>query len=65
MTSNSLKRGTEMELMHEALARAHMSAREQEAREQRRAAVLARAQHMARRAERQALRARLLLARAV
>jgi hypothetical protein len=62
MTKNGLNRSTEMELMHEALARAHTSARLEEAREQRRAAVLARARRLSRRAERQALRARLLLA---
>ncbi|MGH3383743.1 MAG: hypothetical protein ACRDO1_04130 [Nocardioidaceae bacterium] len=53
-----------MELMHEAMARAHMDARLEQARELRRAAVVARAQHLAKRAERSALQARLLLARA-
>ena len=54
-----------MNLIHEDLARAHISARLQEAREQRRAALVARAQQAARRAERKALQARLLLARAL
>lgn len=62
--SNNSTGSTEMYLMHEALARAHMEARLEEAREQRRAAVVARAQRLARRAEKQALQARLLLARA-
>lgn len=53
-----------MNLMHEAMARAHMEARLEEAREQRRVAVLVRAQKLAERAERKALKARLLLARA-
>lgn len=65
MTNKALNRSTEMYLMHEALARAHMEARLEEAREQRRVVVLARAQRLARRAEKQALQARLLLARAV
>ncbi|MPZ94103.1 MAG: hypothetical protein GEU96_04125 [Propionibacteriales bacterium] len=64
MTKNSLNRSNEMELMHEAMARAHMDARLEQARELRRAAVVARAQHLAKRAERSALQARLLLARA-
>jgi hypothetical protein len=54
-----------MYLMHEDLARAHMSARLEEARAERRALVLARAQRAAKRAERKALQARLLLARVV
>lgn len=53
-----------MSLMHEDLARAHISARLQEARAERRAALIARAQQAAKRAERKALQARLLLARA-
>jgi hypothetical protein len=59
-----LNRSTEMSLMHEDLARAHISARLQEARDERRAALIARAQQAAKRAERKALQARLLLARA-
>jgi hypothetical protein len=59
-----LNRSTEMSLMHEDLARAHISARLQEARVERRAALIARAQQAAKRAERKALQARLLLARA-
>ncbi|HEX2176374.1 MAG TPA: hypothetical protein VHG70_10720 [Nocardioidaceae bacterium] len=60
-----LNRSTQMYLMHEDLARAHMSARLEEARAERRALVLARAQRAAKRAERKALQARLLLARVV
>jgi hypothetical protein len=51
--------------MHEELARAHMSARLEEARAQRRAALVARAQRAARLAEHKAQQARLLLARAL
>jgi hypothetical protein len=58
-------KGKDMHLIHEDLARAHMSARLEEARAERRAALLARAQRASKRAERQALRARLLLARAL
>jgi hypothetical protein len=54
-----------MSLMNEDLARAHISARLEEARAERRAVLVARAQRAARRAERTALRARLLLARAL
>jgi hypothetical protein len=60
-----LNRSKDMSLIHEDLARAHMSARLQEAREQRRAALLARAQRASKSAERKALQARLLLARAI
>jgi hypothetical protein len=60
-----LNRSTQMNLLHEDLARAHMSARLEEARAQRRAALVARAQRAAKQAERKALQARLLLARAV
>ena len=54
-----------MYLIHEDLARAHMSARLEEARAERRAALVSRAQRAAKRAERKALQARLLLARAL
>ncbi|MGH3354630.1 MAG: hypothetical protein ACRDOJ_01950 [Nocardioidaceae bacterium] len=54
-----------MSLMNEDLARAHMSARLEEARARRRAVLVARAQAASKRAERKALRARLLLARVV
>jgi hypothetical protein len=60
-----LNRSKDMSLIHEDLARAHISARHREAREQRRAALLARAQKASKSAERKALQARLLLARAV
>jgi hypothetical protein len=55
----------DMSLIQEDLARAHISARLEEARAQRRAALLARAQKASKRAERKALQARLLLARAL
>jgi hypothetical protein len=51
--------------MHEDLARAHMSARLEEARAERRAVLVGRAQQAAKSAERKALKARLLLARAL
>lgn len=54
-----------MSLMNEDLARAHISARLDEARAQRRAVLVARAQRARRRAERKALKARLLFARAL
>ena len=54
-----------MSLMNEDLARAHMSARLEEARAQRRAVLVARAQQAVRRAERKAKRASVLLARLV
>ncbi len=54
-----------MNLMHEDLARAHIDARLQEARERRRADVVQRSQRLARRAERASQRARLLLARSL
>jgi hypothetical protein len=60
-----LDRSTTMYLIHEDLARAHMSARLAEAREERRAALPARARRAARRverAERKARQARLQLA---
>ncbi len=60
----SLNRSHTMELMQEALTREHMNARLSEAREQRRANLLARTQRTARRAEKSALQLRLLLARA-
>lgn len=54
-----------MSLMNEDLARAHMSARLEEARAYRRAALVARARRAAKRADAKALQARLLLARAL
>jgi hypothetical protein len=62
MTNNRLSRSTEMELLYEAMARAQVALRMEEAREHRRAAVVARARKLARSAERQARQARLLLA---
>jgi hypothetical protein len=54
-----------MNLMQEDLARAHMSARLEQARELRRGAQLSRAHRLARRAERVSQQARLLLARSL
>ena len=54
-----------MHTMHEDLARAQYRERLEQARTQRRAYQLLRAQRMARRAEKAALRARLHLARAI
>ena len=58
-------RSTEMNLMHEDLARAHMDARLQEARDLRRGNRLRRARRLALRAERATSQARLLLARSL
>ncbi|MGV4987501.1 hypothetical protein ACWC0C_11735 [Streptomyces sp. NPDC001709] len=58
-------RTREMQLMQEALARAHMHDRLHEAARERRAVRLAAAQRMQRRAERASLRARRALAMAV
>lgn len=52
-------------LMHEDLARAHMSARLEEARRARRGHQLARARRLSAKAERAAAQARLALARAL
>ena len=56
---------TDMNLMHEELARAQMSARLGEAREMRRGHHLALARRMSRKAEQAAQQARLALARAI
>ncbi|MEU2064220.1 hypothetical protein [Streptomyces sp. NPDC013455] len=58
-------RNREMQLMQEALARAHMHERLHEAARERRAVRLATARRMQRRAERASLRARRALAMAV
>ncbi|MGP3999843.1 hypothetical protein [Streptomyces sp. 8N706] len=58
-------RTREMQLIPEALARAHMQARLQEAESERRALRVAAARRMQRRAERASLRARRALAMAV
>jgi len=58
-------RSTEMNLMHENLARAQMSARLGEAQELQRGHNLARARRLSRKAERAAQQARLALARAL
>ncbi|WP_225809334.1 hypothetical protein [Streptomyces spinosus] len=58
-------RNREMQLMQEALARAHMHERLHDAAQERRAVRLAVAQRMQRRAERASLRARRALAMAV
>jgi hypothetical protein len=65
-TRNDLtNRSTKMNLMHEDLARAHLSARLGEAHAQRRAHQVALARRLSRRAERAALQARLAVARAL
>ncbi|PGH52364.1 hypothetical protein [Streptomyces sp. Ru87] len=58
-------RNREMQLIPEAMARAHMHERMQEAEYERRAAHVAAARRMQRRAERASLRARRALAMAV
>ncbi|MFR9799703.1 hypothetical protein ACL02U_27980 [Streptomyces sp. MS06] len=64
-TESRQNRTREMQLLQEALARAHMHDRLQEAEQERRAVVLATARRMQRRAERASLRARRALALAV
>ena len=58
-------RSTDMNLMHESLARAQMSARLGEAQQMRRGHQLARARRLSRKAEQAAQQARLALARAL
>jgi len=58
-------RSTEMELMHENLARAQMSARLGEAQSLRRGHQLAKARRLSRKAEQAAQQARLALAHAL
>ena len=58
-------RSTEMELMHENLARAQMSARLGEAQQLRRGHQLAKSRRLARKAEAAAEQARLAFARAL
>ncbi|MFJ7074898.1 hypothetical protein [Streptomyces sp. NPDC098781] len=58
-------RNREMQLIQEALARAHMHDRQREAEQERQAVRLAAARRMQRRAERASLRARRALAMAV
>jgi hypothetical protein len=65
MNINFTNRSTEMELMHENLARAQMSARLGEAQQMRRGHELAKARRLSRRAEKAAQQARLALARAL
>jgi hypothetical protein len=66
MTTNQLpNRSIKMHLMQEDLARAHMRARLDEARLNRRGNQLARAQRLSRRARRNEMQARLALARAL
>ncbi|MES4904700.1 MULTISPECIES: hypothetical protein [unclassified Streptomyces] len=64
-TESRQKRTREMQLIPEALARAHMQERLHEAESQRSAVRLAAARRMQRRAERASLRARRALAMAV
>lgn len=58
-------RSSTMQLMHEELARAQMSARLGEAQSRQRGHRLAKAQRLSRRAERAAAKARLALARSL
>jgi len=58
-------RSIKMNLMQEDLARAHMEARLNEARDLRRSYSLSRSQRLCRRAERASQQARLLLARSL
>jgi len=60
-----LNRSTEMQLMHEAMARAHCQARFEEVRASNRAYRLVAAARAQRRAEQAAMRARRLMAAAV
>ncbi|KAA1421011.1 hypothetical protein F0U44_01370 [Nocardioides humilatus] len=62
--NQDLNWSTKMNVMHEDLARAHMSARLGEA-QQLREAKMARARRLSRKAERAAQQARLALARAL
>ncbi|WP_328750369.1 hypothetical protein OHT57_32995 [Streptomyces sp. NBC_00285] len=64
-TESRQNRTREMQLIPEALARAHMRDRLQEAEQERRASRLATARRMQRRAERASMRARRALALAV
>lgn len=64
-TTSTDTRSTQMHTMYEDLARAQYRERLEQARTDRRAYQLLRAQRMARRAEKAALRARLHLARAM
>ena len=63
--NTDLNRSITMNLMHEDLARAQMSARLGEAQSQRRGHQLARARRLSRKAEAAAQQARLALARAL
>ncbi|MEJ7630421.1 MAG: hypothetical protein WKF54_12590 [Nocardioidaceae bacterium] len=64
-SQHTMTRSTEMNLIQEDLARAHIDARLSQARELRRGYQLSRAQRLALRAERATQQARLLLARAL
>ncbi len=63
--NTEMNRSTAMNLMHEDLARAQMSARLGEAQSRRRGHQVLVARRLSRRAERAALQARLVLARSV
>ncbi len=65
VTAGRQKRNREMQLIPEALARAHMQARLYEAEAERPGSRVARARRLQRRAERVSLRARRALAQAV
>ena len=62
---HDFERSTTMHLLNQDLARAHISARLEEARSSRRGHQLARARRLSRKAERAAAQARLALARAL
>ncbi len=63
--NDEMNRSTVMNLMHEELARAQMSARLGEAQSRRRGRQVVVARRLSRRAERAALQARLVLARSL
>jgi hypothetical protein len=65
MNTTFTNRSNAMELMHENLARAQMSARLGEAHQMRRGHELAKARRLSRKAEKAAQQARLALARAL
>ena len=66
MSHKTIKNGsTDMNLMHEELARAQMTVRLGEAQEMRRGRHLVVARRLSRKAERAAMQARLALARAI
>ena len=63
--NQTIERSTTMSLLYEDLARAHMNARLEQAREQRLVVNLRAARRLSRKAERAAAQARLALARVI